>query len=170
MTVPHRFTAKQKESIKKDYVLGRTTKEIALRYACGVQTVRRILRALSVQWRTTPPMLGKKHSVETRRKIRRSSPKREKAHAWRGGRAHVQGYVQLLVPTHPKCNSRGYVMEHRLVMEKFLGRYLHPKEGVHHKNGCREDNRLENLELVAKPGRHLAHATCPYCQRSFAVR
>lgn len=67
---------------------------------------------------------------------------------WLGGRTVGKGgYILLWRPDHPRTQNRGYVAEHRLVMEECLGRYLLPGENVHHKNGNRADNRLENLEL-----------------------
>lgn len=61
-----------------------------------------------------------------------------------------EGYVWLYMPNHSLANKSGYVIEHRLVMQKQLGRLLRKDENVHHLNGNRQDNRPANLELWVK--------------------
>ena len=72
---------------------------------------------------------------------------------WRGGTVkHRAGYVLRRVPSHPKAKTaNGHILEHGLVMEELLGRYLRDGENVHHKNGVKDDNRPENLELWIRP-------------------
>jgi hypothetical protein len=68
---------------------------------------------------------------------------------WKGGRTlNTEGYIWIKNLEHPYKNALGYVAEHRLVMEDKLGRYLLPSEVIHHLNGNRTDNRIENLRLV----------------------
>ena len=71
---------------------------------------------------------------------------------WRGGRMHHNGYVSIRVYPddffYPMASWCGYVREHRLVMAKSLGRNLQSWELIHHINGIKDDNRLENLQLV----------------------
>lgn len=59
------------------------------------------------------------------------------------------GYVRIYCPMHPKANTRGYVYEHRVIMESVIGRYLIGDEVVHHINGIRWDNRIENLKIMS---------------------
>lgn len=73
---------------------------------------------------------------------------------WKGGKLKQAGYIMILCPNHPFSGVKGYVMEHRLIAEKYLKRYLTKKEIVHHINQKRNDNRPENLYLCKNIKEH----------------
>ncbi len=93
---------------------------------------------------------------------------------WNGGVViDKDGYVRVYSPNHPTVLARKapkgrrkgnpYVLQHRLVMEEALGRFLRPDEVVHHKNGDKKDNRLVNLKWFPSNGDHLRHELTGRC-------
>jgi len=124
------------------------------------------------------PFYGKKHTVKTRKiiskKVSKSmtpehrkeisermtgkvQPKGKDSHGWKGGKSKTpKGYVLKHRPSHP-LSYNGYVKEHRLIMEKHIGRYLRPEEVVHHINLVKTDNRLSNLWLFKNQSEHGKH-------------
>lgn len=78
--------------------------------------------------------------------------------SWKGGRKNIRGYILVyLNPSdffYPMARGDGYILEHRLVMAQQLGRCLQPWEKVHHKDGIRDHNDYNNLEL-STAGHHI---------------
>lgn len=110
----------------------------------------------SLQIKSNNSFYKHKHTTKSKEKISLSKIG-NRHYNWKGGRVYdSHGYILLYNPRHPNCNYNGYVFEHRLIIEKYLGRYLKPKEIIHHKNGIRDDNRLKNLRIF---NNHSEHAT-----------
>jgi len=81
---------------------------------------------------------------------------------WRGGRRiNSQGYVLIYCPDHPFARQR-CVREHRVVMEKHIGRYLSPSEVVHHIDKNKTNNDIKNLMLFSSESEHQSSVSHKY--------
>ena len=89
-------------------------------------------------------------SEETKRRVSEAHKGKILRPSLYGGHTKKRGdgYITVYVPNHPYATKDGYVMEHILAMEKHIGRYITRDEVVHHINHVRDDNRIENLQLM----------------------
>ena len=79
--------------------------------------------------------------------------------SWKGGVSMRRGYRWIKKPSgYPNTAANGYIAEHRMVMEEHLGRPLRKDETVHHLNGIKTDNRIENLHLIENRSHLLLHS------------
>ena len=104
----------------------------------------------------------KKHSIT----CQRTGPRSGEGHRdWKGGRiVDKDGYVLLYCPDHPRGRKHTkYVLEHRLVMEKKLGRLLEACEVVHHIDKDKKNNSPDNLEVFSHNSEHLKHELLGKC-------
>ena len=84
--------------------------------------------------------------------------KASKSNAWKGGEyRHSLGYIYAVSPNHPHKTKMGYVMKHKLVMEAHLGHILPKCSVVHHIDGDKANNSIENLMLFPNHSAHLKY-------------
>jgi hypothetical protein len=137
------ITSAQDKLIAGAYFSGKSQRECAELFGYSRSIIICALKRQRVKLRKSGGQLGELHGN------------------WSGGKLlGNRGYIYVRI-THDdpmwsmcpsKGNSTGYILEHRLVIARFLGRPLTDKETVHHINGDRTDNRIENLQL--RNGRH----------------
>ena len=158
------------------YASGLSVRQIAVRFGVSTGGMYYLLRAAGCEfrrrgvptgWHPSPDTVkrsaekrrGMKWSDESRRRL--SEAKKCSYNGLNGyghTKLHPRGYVLAYAPFHPKAHKDGYVMLHSVIVEQSIGRYLSPDEVVHHKNHIRNDNRIENLELMNKHKHFSMHA------------
>lgn len=75
---------------------------------------------------------------------------------WKGGKRKHNGYILIYCPKHPTATKCGYVLEHRLIVEKKIGRYLKKEENVHHIDFNKSNNDIDNLMLFPTTKAHMS--------------
>lgn len=134
------------------------------------QETRERLRKIALERKLRPPSFKGKHHSEKTKLLMSEKFKGDKSPSWKGGKRQTQkGYILIYKPEHLYCNSSKCVLQHRLVMEKHLGRYLKEDECVHHKNGIKNDNRIENLILFVQ-NKNWHKECCPKCNFQFIIK
>jgi len=151
----------KKEKLKKMYLTQKMSiSEISKELGESKTNVFRNLKKFGIETRNRGfDRTGAVLSQETKDKIakahlgRKLTLEQRKARCNGKGWYENNGYVWVRCTGHPKERAGGYVKRANLVMENHLGRYLEDGELVHHKNHIRNDDTLENLELLNK-GEH----------------
>lgn len=158
---------------------GKTMYQIADELGCSASAVLGQLRRCGIESRSTHDYETSEKVHEAWRKIGQAAKGRkltdeqksllsQKATGRRkrddyefGGheKKRDDGYIAVYCPQHPNASREGYVMKHRLVMERALGMYIPAGYVVHHINHIRDDNRLENLALMTFQAHAALHMT-----------
>lgn len=152
-----------KEELYKLYIEEKKTmRQTAEELGVAAGTVHKLLHAYGMETRkrgTKGRVLAEEHkkTISRRHKgkhvpveVRKKMSESHKIGGIGRRKKRTDGYIGIYFPDHPKSNAEGFIMEHVLVMECLIGRWLEDNEVVHHINGKRDDNKKENLQLMTK--------------------
>lgn len=117
-----------------------------------IRNMSQTLRQLYRSGKIINPWKGKHQTSEMLAKFRKTI--HEKSN-WKGRSITSQGYILIYQPDHPYPVKRQYVLEHRYIMEQYLDRYLKPEEIVHHIDGNKANNSIDNLLLLPNKADHM---------------
>lgn len=165
------------EKVRKEYCdEKKTMKQIGEELGCSAATVLYHLRQIGVETRSSSDYetsekvreawreigrksKGKKMSAETRRamSLAKKGKRARDDYEFGGHEKKHDGYICVYMPEHPMATLEGYVMKHRLVMERELGMIIPNGYVVHHINKDRSDNRIDNLALMTFKGHAALH-------------
>lgn len=160
----HKTTDALADHIVSSYLGGESARGIAARLHISATPVLRVLHGRHVPI-TTGPAVNTGGRLPTRGAMNTK---------WKGGRIVHKGYVLLYAPNHPAATrSKPYVREHRLVMEKLLGRLLTSAEHVHHIDHNRSNNEPSNLLVIGLAAHQAMHHSptpisrlCDWCGKA----
>ena len=135
------------------YANGSSLEEVAAHFGACSSSILRTFRYCGVPMRSQIEGI-RLASLKGKYSRRRGKDKS----SWKGGRCkHSNGYILVSVKGHPRADCRGYVPEQVITMEAVIGRHLTKIEVVHHINGDKTDNHIDNLLLFANQSDHMKH-------------
>jgi len=154
-----------KNFLKKEYLTNKkSAQEIGITFKIPRITIVRYLKKFKIELRNASEQNSMNRLKETHDitkcnccicKTKRGEYKETNHPSYVEGKRHrLDSYIEIKVYNYSSTKKDGYMFEHRYVMEQYLGRYLTLKEVVHHINGIKNDNRIENLMLFSSESKH----------------
>ena len=161
-----------KEELNNYYSKGYSMKEIGYYLGMSAGKIHKLFHLYNIKprmWGSRNEYAKKKISISKKGKIsplkgtKLKAETKEKMSITKstgvGKKTLKNGYIRIYFPDHPKSDKYGYILEHDLIMECNIGRWLNKDEIVHHINGIRNDNRIENLMLMTRGEHSRLHNT-----------
>ena len=137
---------KDKEILAKKYEELGSLQKVADYFGVSKKLILNYMKRFDIQRNQRKPKQEKPKKIDTFHK---------------GYTISWNGYKMIYLPIHPHCDGKGYIREHILVMEKYLGRYLTEDEIVHHIDENKLNNDINNLKLMTKYEHKCDHSSKP---------